>query len=99
MESLSSFEMDAEVDILFSEPSENNCDYQKGLITVENELPSLLLQGLISCMAPASEDALSVWSPSSSHTDDHGSQPAHVLSNLSTTPETGLDRVFFFLVV
>lgn len=70
MKSLFSLETDAEVDILCLEPSENNCDYQKGLITDENEPPSLLLQGLISCMATAFEDALSVWSPSSSHIDD-----------------------------
>lgn len=66
------------------------------MITDENELPSLLLQGLISCMATAFKGPLSVWSPSSSHINDQAS--AHVLSNFSITLETGLDR-FFFLVV
>lgn len=80
MNSLSSLETDAEVDIVSLEPSENNCDYQRGLIADEKELPSLLLQGLISCMATAFEGAVSVWSPFSSHIDDQAvSQPMYFL--------------------
>lgn len=56
MKSLSPFETDAEDDILCLEPSENNCDYQKGLSPDENEPPSLFLQGLISCMASTVKD-------------------------------------------
>lgn len=95
MKSLSPFETDAEDDILCLEPLENNCDYQKGLIPDENEPPSLLLQGLISCMAATVEGnpdkcLVTFLFP------HPGPACELALSNFSITLETGIDRFSFF---
>lgn len=98
MKSQSPFETDAEDDILCLEPSENNCDYQKGLIPDENEPPSLLLQGLISCMAATVEG-----NPDKCLVTFLFPHPwpgcESALSNFSISLETGIDRFFFFSTV
>lgn len=93
MKSLYPFETDVEDDILCLEPSENNCDYQKGLIPDENEPPSLLLQGLISCMAATVEGNPDKYLVTSLFPHPCPGCESD-LSNFSITLETGIDRFF-----